>query len=182
MSEQISQNAISLMEVLKTSPYPPEAVEFIQEGLTYTVENLHGEMSSQLKKLYGWMNDAGRQIDHHELCRLYEEGSLPGNMRRIVEDLGGPEKINRHISGEDLCWGLRDLALKRWGQMARTVLRQWSITSTVDFGKIVFLLVEHHILQKQPDDKLADFEGVYDFGNVFDRGYEIPVRDLRRGG
>jgi len=180
MSEQAS-NSIPLIDALKASPYPPEAVEFIQDGLTHTVENLHGEMSPQLKWLYHWMNEEGRRIDHGELCRLYHDGDLPAKIHHVVDKLGGPEGINRHISGEDLCWGLRDLALRRWGVMARTVLRQWSITESLDFGKVVFLLVEHEVLQKQPDDRLEDFEGIYDFSVVFDQGYQIPVRDLNSG-
>src|SRR4051794_26069284 len=48
----------------------------------------------------------------------------------------------RHIGGRDLCEGLRELALKRWGRMARAVLARWNIRRTVDFGNIVFALVE----------------------------------------
>ena len=178
MSEQVSK-ATSLEEMMKGSGYPLEAMAFVQEGLSYTVESLHGAESAQLKWLYNWMNSDNRQIDYDELCRRYHEGKLPVKGRHVVDELGGPERINRHVSGEDLCWGLRDLAVKRWGRMARTVLRRWSITETLDFGKIVFLMVDNKVLQKQPDDRLDDFEHVFEFSTVFDQAYEIPVRDLR---
>src|ERR1700722_11811230 len=48
---------------------------------------------------------------------------------------------SRHVSGQQLCHGLKDYALMRWGLMARTVLRRWGITRTLDFGQIVFSLV-----------------------------------------
>src|SRR5437763_1785964 len=50
-------------------------------------------------------------------------------------------KETRHISGQDLCEGLRDLALRRWGMMARAVFSRWGITSTLDFGRIVFAMI-----------------------------------------
>src|SRR5262245_60499400 len=45
---------------------------------------------------------------------------------------------NRHVSGQQLCEGIREYALRRWGLMARAVLTRWNITSTLDFGRIVF--------------------------------------------
>ena len=79
----------------------------------------------------------------------------------------------RHVSGAQLCEGLRELALKRWGLMARQVLRRWHITSTRDFGEIVFLLVNNGWMQKEPEDSLEDFDDVYDFAVAFDRQFEI---------
>ena len=51
-----------------------------------------------------------------------------------VERLHGEQQ--RHISGKDLCWGLRDYALEQWGLLAGTVLRNWGITDTQDFGRL----------------------------------------------
>jgi len=74
----------------------------------------------------------------------------------------------RHVSGAELCQGLRDLAQKRWGALARSVLKKWNITTTRDFGEIVFLLVNHNWMLKQPDDDIEDFDDVYDFADAFD--------------
>ena len=48
----------------------------------------------------------------------------------------------RHISGRELAEGVRDLALERFGPMARTVLEHWGIERTADVGQIVFALVD----------------------------------------
>ena len=82
---------------------------------------------------------------------------------------------HRHISGSQLCEGLRELAQNRWGLMARQVLKRWNITSTSDFGEIVFLLVNNGWMQKQPQDSIEDFDSVYDFVDAFDGSYEISL-------
>ncbi len=79
----------------------------------------------------------------------------------------------RHITGQELLQGIREYALEQFGPMTRTVLNYWGIMKTVDFGKIVFALVEVGILRKQPEDKIEDFQDVYDFKEAFDRGYKI---------
>jgi len=79
----------------------------------------------------------------------------------------------RHITGRELLEGIRDYALEQFGPMARTVLTYWGISKTDDFGKIVFALVEAGVLRKQPEDKLEDFENVYDFEEAFDKAYKI---------
>ena len=73
----------------------------------------------------------------------------------------------RHVNGKQLCAGLRDYALKRYGLLARTVLKRWSIDSTEDFGRIVFAMVEAGIMRKNADDTFEDFCGVFDFDEAF---------------
>src|SRR4051812_2525906 len=118
--------------------YPPEAYEFIQKGLSYTVQQVHGELKEA---------DAA-------------ESKAAG--------------VSRHISGQQLCEGLRDFALQQWGMLARTVLRRWNVTSTLDFGRIVFALVDAGHMQKTDDDTLEDFKAVYEFRTAFDT-YRIGV-------
>ena len=57
--------------------------------------------------------------------------------------------------------------------MATLVLRSWNITTTLDFGRIVFDLIQHDFMQKQPHDRLADFDGVYDFEEALTRSFRI---------
>jgi uncharacterized repeat protein (TIGR04138 family) len=85
------------------------------------------------------------------------------------------EKTERHISGRQLCLGLRDYAISRWGMLARVVLSRWKITETVDFGRIVFSLVEAGRLGVTAEDSLEDFRDVYDF-STFDTGYQIQSK------
>jgi uncharacterized repeat protein (TIGR04138 family) len=77
----------------------------------------------------------------------------------------------RHVTGRELCEGLKGYALEQFGPMARTVLEYWGIRSTVDFGKIVFLLIKAELLKKTEEDSIQDFENVYDFEQSFQ--YEI---------
>ena len=77
----------------------------------------------------------------------------------------------RHVSGQELCNGLRDYALEQFGPMARTVLEYWGIRKTDDFGRIVFNLIEANLLKKQEEDSLRDFENVFEFSHAFQ--YEI---------
>ena len=73
----------------------------------------------------------------------------------------------RHVTGAELCEGLRDYALEQFGPMARTVLDYWGIRSTQDFGRIVFSLVEANLLKKTEEDSMHDFESLYDFEHAF---------------
>jgi uncharacterized repeat protein (TIGR04138 family) len=74
----------------------------------------------------------------------------------------------RHVSGRELLFGLRDLAVDHWGLMARHVLNTWGIRRTEDVGEIVFNLVEAGLLSKTDEDRRDDFQGVFDFGKTFD--------------
>ena len=96
------------------------------------------------------------------------------------------EKLNRtaahvlheedaHISGQELCSGLRELALQKFGLLTRTVLRSWGVTSTEDIGRIVFELIERGEMRKTDQDVLDDFSEVYDFEDAFERGYLVDV-------
>lgn len=77
----------------------------------------------------------------------------------------------RHLSGEELARGVRDLALHRFGPISRTVLGHWGIHSTEDVGEVVFAMVEIGLLVKQDQDSLDDFRNLFDFGQVFEAEY-----------
>ena len=82
-----------------------------------------------------------------------------------------------HVSPRELLEGLRDLARERFGLMARTVLNQWGLHRTADFGEIVFNLVEEQVMSKQDSDRREDFEDVYDFETAFDRDAHIEIEE-----
>lgn len=73
----------------------------------------------------------------------------------------------RHVTGQELAWGMRRYALDQFGPMAKTVLQHWGIRQTLDLGKIVFALIEIKLLSKQDEDKLEDFDKVYEFEKSF---------------
>jgi len=85
------------------------------------------------------------------------------SLRRAVQNDTAP----RHISPCELLSIIREHALETFGALARTVLRDWGVNSTDDFGEIVFHLIDENEFGKSSDDKLADFHDVYAFDDAF---------------
>src|SRR5947209_4040438 len=67
-----------------------------------------------------------------------------------------------HVSGQELLQGVRVLALREFGFLARTVFHLWGIDRTDDFGELVFNLIEAELMSKTSEDNREDFRGVYD--------------------
>jgi len=89
----------------------------------------------------------------------------------------GAEPLQRHVSGKQLCLSLRRLALERWGMLARTVLARWNVHATIDFGHMVYLLIENAYMKKTDDDSIEDFRDVYGFDEAFDVAYDLEVKE-----
>lgn len=117
--------------MLEYGAYPPEAYDFVQQGLSYTVQVIHGR--------------------------------------------GAKPRASRHVSGQQLCEGIREYALNQYGMLSATVLKLWNINCTLDFGRIVFALIEAGHMQKTDDDTIEDFRNVFDFKTAFETEYSIPV-------
>jgi uncharacterized repeat protein (TIGR04138 family) len=79
---------------------------------------------------------------------------------------------NRHVRGNELLEGIRRLALDRFGPMAKTVFEQWGVSTTEDFGAIVFQLVDEGLLGKTEQDTMSDFARGYDFDDAFVRNFD----------
>jgi uncharacterized repeat protein (TIGR04138 family) len=78
-----------------------------------------------------------------------------------------PADESRHVTGQQLCLGMRDLAIERYGLLAQTVLHRWGVRRTEDFGAIVYAMIDRKELRSGPSDSYADFQGVYDFDEAF---------------
>jgi uncharacterized repeat protein (TIGR04138 family) len=89
-----------------------------------------------------------------------------------IEFLQTRLEVRRHVSGPELAWACRDFAQQQFGLLAPGVLTHWGITRTEDIGRIVYTLVEVGLLVTQPGDSESDFEGVYQFADVFGDSYE----------
>ena len=89
-------------------------------------------------------------------------------VERVVESLSGPP---RHISGAELLEGIVDYARDKYGPMAKEVFNFWGVEKSVDFGRIVFLLVDAGLLMKTDRDSLEDFRDKLDFEEIFEEGY-----------
>ena len=117
-----------------------------------------------------------------EAYRFLQEG-LEYTVRRLhgAEAMESDESAEetRHVDGGQLCLGLRDLALERWGLLAKAVLNGWGLHATRDFGEMVFVLVANEFLRKTQHDRLEDFEHVFSFGEL-EGLYEMPCRPLHR--
>jgi uncharacterized repeat protein (TIGR04138 family) len=72
-----------------------------------------------------------------------------------------------HVTGQQLCEGGRQLALKHFGPMAATVLEYWGIRKTADFGDMVWNLIELGVFGKTDTDSREDFKDVYSFHDAF---------------
>jgi len=85
-----------------------------------------------------------------------------------------------HVTGRELLEGIKELALERFGPMAKRVFESWGVHSTDDWGEIVFALVNAEVLGKTADDSKEDFKGVYDFEEVFVKGYKYQLEQERK--
>jgi uncharacterized repeat protein (TIGR04138 family) len=104
-----------------------------------------------------------RHPAYNETAYLFILAALHYTIERVGEA--------RHISGRELAEGCRDLAIERFGLMARSVLEFWGIRSTRDLGEIVFALVECGVLVKQDGDCVDEFCDVFCFNEAFERNY-----------
>jgi uncharacterized repeat protein (TIGR04138 family) len=93
------------------------------------------------------------------------------------EETGGEPEPQNHVSGRELLDGVRELALREFGLMARTVFRMWGIEKTDDFGEIVFNLVEAKLMSATDRDTRGDFHAAYDLDQALVRDYEIRLED-----
>ena len=78
----------------------------------------------------------------------------------------------RHVTGLEVLEGIRQMALRQFGFMAKTVFLEWGVATTEDFGEIVFQLVREGILSKTDQDSPRDFASGYDFDEAFVRNYD----------
>jgi uncharacterized repeat protein (TIGR04138 family) len=106
---------------------------------------------------------------------IFMRQALDFTLGRIQE--AEKSKKHRHVSGQELCEGIRDFALEQFGPMAHTLLEAWGIHKTEDFGQIVFNLVECGVFGKTEKDCQEDFHSVYEFEAVFDEPFR-PKRQI----
>lgn len=85
------------------------------------------------------------------------------------------EDEDRHVSGHQLCIGLRDYAVERYGLMAKSVLNKWGIHATRDFGHIIFAMVDAELMRKTDEDTIDDFDGVFEFSEAFAEPRELAA-------
>lgn len=82
------------------------------------------------------------------------------------------EGVERHVTGQEVLSGMQAFARERFGPLAASVWRAWGIRDTLDWGRIVFLLVEEGMLKQRDEDSIDDFQSDLDFDRFFVEEYE----------
>ena len=129
----------SLNQIAQKAGYPVDAFLFIQRGLDFTVKRIHGE-------------DPVESVSVAQSLLDDDEDSIPKS---------------RHVSGQQLCLGLRDFAKREYGLLALSVLARWNIHHSEDFGRIVFAMVDGGMMHKTQNDTIDDFIDVFKFDQAF---------------
>lgn len=81
------------------------------------------------------------------------------------------EGTQRHVTGQEVLDGMKACAREAFGPLAAHVWRSWGVREAMDWGRIVFLLVDHGMLKRQEDDSIEDFRSDMDFDAEFVDGY-----------
>ena len=111
---------------------------------------------------------------HRDAYYFVREG-LDFTQQKLTKAAGAKEP--RHVSGRELMDGMRLYAQENYGPMAKTLLNEWGVTSTEDFGEIVFNLVENNLLAKTEEDSREDFGKGFDFDEAFIEPYQPAKPD-----
>ena len=107
-------------------------------------------------------------------------GFLHEGLARAVREVYGEaieQGARQHVSGQQLCCALRELATERWGLLARTVLDKWNIRETIDFGNMVYLLIDHNFMKRTDTDSIEDFRDVFGFAEEFGSNNDFELKD-----
>lgn len=87
------------------------------------------------------------------------------------------EREGGHVTTNELLEGFRAYAIEQFGCLAKTVFDEWNVKTTRDIGNIVYYLIKYGLMGKTENDRVEDFDNVYDFSvfdvkPVFDYDYE----------
>lgn len=104
--------------------------------------------------------------------------ALDYTVRQIQEcqragDLFDNGAASRHVTGRQLSEGFRDYMLEEFGPFAYEILADLNIRATIDIGNLVYNLISVGCFGKTPEDKLEDFDAVYDFNVAFNEPFEV---------
>jgi len=146
----MNEEVMTILQLVREDDrYRPDAYQFVREALAY------GQQSLGL----------GTEAESED------EDSEPG----FVDD---PDdyRLDRHVTGQELCQAIRRYAVEQYGMMAKVVLNSWGVFTTGDFGEIVYNLIRVGRMRKSKTDSRADFNNVYDFDEAFEHNFVITAR------
>jgi uncharacterized repeat protein (TIGR04138 family) len=121
--------------------------------------------------------DRRYKLDAYQFVRdglAYAQEVLRLGDKRVVSIEAGEEtKVEKHLTGQQLCEAIRQYAIQQYGLMAKTVLNSWGLNSTSDFGEVVYNLIRVGLMKKSKTDRREDFDNVYDFDDAFVSSFEF---------
>jgi len=96
-----------------------------------------------------------------------------------IEHTGRAEKEgpDRHVTGREVLDGLVVRGRSTFGPLTPRVWRSWGVRQTLDWGHIVFLMVEGGMLNRRESDSIDDFASDLDFEHEFVEAYEPRLPD-----
>ncbi len=109
---------------------------------------------------------------------LHHAQKVLGRLPR--EESSGEAGPQYHVSGPELLEGIRDLALREFGLMARTVFHMWGINSTADFGEIVFNLIDAELMSRTNQDQRSDFHDIFNLDQALVQTFRIQLDEAER--
>jgi uncharacterized repeat protein (TIGR04138 family) len=127
--------------IARDARYPIEAYAFVLESLKLA----RNRKLKELKK------------------KSERRGTARTRPRATTRSEGSTAPVSGHVSGQEVCFAARRLALRTYGAMALSVLDQWGIRRTSDIGDIVYNLIASGDLSKTPEDQRSDFDDVFEF-------------------
>ncbi|MFP6650544.1 MAG: Minf_1886 family protein [Pirellulaceae bacterium] len=98
--------------------------------------------------------------------------------QEVLPNEESEEENEPHLTGQQLCEAIRLFAIDQFGYMSKTVLNNWGIQGTNDFGEIVYNLIDIGMMKKSETDEREHFADVYSFEKAFVEDFQIDVADL----
>jgi uncharacterized repeat protein (TIGR04138 family) len=87
-----------------------------------------------------------------------------------------------HVSGQQLAEGFRDYLLEEFGPFAYEIAADLNIVSTLDIGHLVYNLISVGCFGKTDEDRLEDFDNVFDLKEALCAPFEIKNPEFKRLG
>lgn len=170
----MNEEANALARVLRKDPrYAPDAYFFVREALSFAADSLELR-NCNCRELSDDHSSGTESCGQKDLAVNHFSdfsGADFSGADFSGADLPGPgsQEVREecHVTGQQLCDGIRQYALAQFGLMSKVVLNSWGIHSTSDFGEIVYNLIKVGVLKKSPRDRRSHFDGVYDFDEAF---------------
>jgi len=79
---------------------------------------------------------------------------------------------HRHVTGQELLAGILEYAREKYGPLGAEVFHSWGIRQSLDFGEIVWDLIDLKLLSRRKEDRKEDFDDGGDFQRYYEEGYD----------